>query len=82
MSRVTDRVGRGGHGIPAEVVRRRYQRGLYNFLTLYQPVVRTWRLYDNSERNPVLVAERLEDGLQTIIQPGLWDAVRREAGIR
>lgn len=48
LQRVADRVGRGGHFVPDEVVRRRYHRGLRNFRELYRPLAATWKVYDNS----------------------------------
>jgi predicted ABC-type ATPase len=57
LERVADRVRLGGHGVPADVVRRRYQAGRWNFLTLYRPLATTWRVYDNSvSPGPRLVA--------------------------
>lgn len=48
LQRVAERVRRGGHDIPDEVVRRRYERGLRNFRELYRPLASTWMIYDNS----------------------------------
>ena len=48
ISRVADRVRLGGHNVPEETIRRRYQRGLHNFFSLYQPLADSWWLYDNS----------------------------------
>ncbi|MGD9891642.1 MAG: zeta toxin family protein [Dehalococcoidia bacterium] len=50
IDRVAARVTLGGHHVPSDVIRRRYQRGLKNFFTLYQPLVDSWRVYDNSGR--------------------------------
>lgn len=57
IARVADRVRRGGHHVPDEIVRRRYHGGLRNFFRLYQPLATSWRLYDNSgEEGPHLIA--------------------------
>jgi predicted ABC-type ATPase len=57
VARVRERVRAGGHNVPEETIRRRYDRGLQNFIALYQPLVTTWRVYDNSrEAGPSLVA--------------------------
>ncbi len=37
-----DAIAAGDHHIPEDVVRRRYVRGIQNFLTLYTPLARTW----------------------------------------
>lgn len=38
----------GGHNVPEEIVRRRYGKGIRNFLRLYKPLADTWFFYDNS----------------------------------
>ena len=38
-ARVRDRVRQGGHSIPLDVIRRRFQAGWANFETLYRPLV-------------------------------------------
>lgn len=62
VRRVKARVRRGGHGIPDDVVRRRYYRSASNFWNLYAPLVEAsgglWRVYDNSGPSIRLVARR------------------------
>ena len=55
LSRVGARVLQGGHGVPAEVVVRRFAAGRRNFERVYQPLVDGWALYDNSGDPPVLI---------------------------
>lgn len=45
--RVAERVRQGGHHIPTETIKRRYQKGLSNFLNLYQNLADNWYFYDN-----------------------------------
>jgi predicted ABC-type ATPase len=52
LERVRDRVRRGGHAVPEQTVRRRFQMGLTNFFSLYQPMADTWRIFDNSGTPP------------------------------
>lgn len=56
MQRVAERVRQGGHGVPEEDVRRRFDRGREHFETLYKPLVDAWMLYDNAREVPVLIA--------------------------
>ena len=49
VERVRERVRTGGHNVAEEVIRRRYDAGLRNFWTLYQPLADAWSVYDNSE---------------------------------
>jgi predicted ABC-type ATPase len=56
IERVQRRVASGGHNIPIDVVRRRYERGRINLTQLYLPLCDTWIIYDNSRDEPSLVA--------------------------
>jgi len=48
LKRIEGRVAEGGHDIPEPVVRRRFDRSLRNFWTLYRPLADSWTVYDNS----------------------------------
>ncbi|MFA6409118.1 MAG: zeta toxin family protein [Gammaproteobacteria bacterium] len=60
LERVASRVKKGGHDIPTDTVVRRYKSGLQNILNLYLPQMNTWFFYDNSEDQPIKVAENNE----------------------
>ena len=55
VDRVGRRVREGGHHIPEDVIRRRFELGWHNFLFLYRDIVDTWELYDNSGTAPLLL---------------------------
>lgn len=55
VARVAGRVRQGGHDVPERVVHRRFAAGLENFHRRYKLVVDNWALYDNSDRQPVLL---------------------------
>jgi len=78
VERVADRVRRGGHDVPAEIVRRRYGAGLRNFFRLYEPLGSTWRLYNASGPKPKLVAARLESQPLRVYHEGVWAVVKRQ----
>src|SRR5580692_8223935 len=48
IGRVRTRVLEGGHHVPDDVIRRRYEAGLRNIFRLYRPLAASWRFYDNS----------------------------------
>lgn len=48
IRRVAQRVSQGGHNIPEEVIRRRFEAGRRLFDTVYKSTVDDWTLYDNS----------------------------------
>jgi predicted ABC-type ATPase len=56
LSRVRDRVLKGGHDVPEAVVRRRFSRSIRNFLAEYRPLADSWYLFDNSGQTPVIIA--------------------------
>lgn len=76
VQRVKLRVSLGGHDVPADVVRRRFERSRANFFTLYAPLAADWALFDNSQgRTAVRVAECSANHL-VIHEPLLWKRIR------
>ena len=55
IARVAERVRQGGHDIPENVIRRRFEAGLRNFEQHYRTAVDAWALYDNAGDEPVLI---------------------------
>lgn len=73
IERVEERVRSGGHSIPDEVIRRRYDRGLTNFFNFYQPLADTWAAYDNSgSGTPLLISAGGENIPNRVIRPDTW----------
>jgi predicted ABC-type ATPase len=80
MNRVRDRVRRGGHDVPQDTIRRRYQRGLQNFFHLYRPLADAWWFYDNSfPTRPRLVAQKV-DMIETVRNRPLWLSIEEAYG--
>lgn len=61
VARVRQRVAAGGHNVPEDVIRRRFDAGLQHFEKRYKPLVDEWVLYDNSGEEPV----RLDEGYKS-----------------
>ena len=78
IARIKDRVAEGGHYVPAEDVRRRFARGINNFFNLYEPLLASWMLFDNSKARPVLIAKR-RNGHREVINDALFATVQRSA---
>lgn len=57
LQRVKTRVNEGGHNIPEEVIKRRFENGLKNLFNLYIPIVDKWLLVNNSGESFNFVAE-------------------------
>lgn len=78
VARVANRVRMGGHDIPEVTIRRRYRRGLDNFLRLYRPLATTWRVYDNTSHDgPRLIAEGVGSKTVDVADAGIWDRIER-----
>ena len=78
IARIRDRVQEGGHHVPAEDVRRRFVRGISNFFTLYEPLLDSWMLFDNSKAKPVLIAKR-RNGNREVVNEELFQIIQRTA---
>lgn len=73
VERVAERVRRGGHDVPANVIRRRYRAGLRNFFALYRHVVDSWQLYDNARvAGPRLIATGSVGQRREILDETVW----------
>ena len=57
IERVKARVAAGGHDIPEETIRRRYNVGIHYFFENYAPICERWILADNSQIPFRVIAE-------------------------
>jgi predicted ABC-type ATPase len=75
VRRVKNRVSNGGHNIPIDVIKRRYERGLRNFFELYIPKSDYWSFFDNSNG----IVEMIADGegflTRNVIDKLIWKKV-------
>lgn len=67
VERVRTRVTKGGHNIPEDVIRRRYEKGLKNFVSLFMPICDKWIIADNSQSVPISIAQGAKKMLKSII---------------
>lgn len=74
IARVAKRVSNGGHHIPAEVIRRRYYRGIYNLYKLYMPVCDQWTVIANMDLSPQVIAKYDNSG-KMIFNKNTWDTM-------
>ena len=78
VQRVAERVRRGGHNIPEDVIRRRYKAGLKNFFELYQPIADQWEVYTNNNfgfPNPIAAGQK--NDTIVISNPEVWNEIER-----
>ena len=80
-SRVRQRVIKGGHDIPDDVQRRRFPLGIRNLAQHYRPLLHEWRLYDNTGREPQLIACE-KDGAIEVVDAARLAFIERTASVR
>ena len=68
IERVAQRVKEGGHNIPVDVIRRRYQAGIENLFNIYLPIVDSWMLVENHSNPRVVIADGGFEGTQIYSQ--------------
>jgi predicted ABC-type ATPase len=73
--RVRKRVAMGGHNIPAATIKRRYYRGLINFIKIYSGLADAWVVYDNSRETSTLVASGEKDVSSNILDFQRWKRI-------
>ncbi len=73
-ARVSERVDKGGHNIPVDVIERRYERGLRNFISIFMDLSDSWILYNNSMELPAMVAKGNGFDIQ-IYNDELWKKI-------
>lgn len=81
LSRVQERVSRGGHDVPEPVVRRRFERSMQNFMDHYRQLADSWILLDNSARKPIVIASE-EDQHIRIMNKSLYSVLVKRYGRR
>lgn len=71
VKRVEIRVKEGGHHIPENVIRRRYENGLNNFFKVFYDQVDEWMFIDNSGDPYEVIAEK-DDGFLKVKNEHKW----------
>ncbi|ODT98466.1 MAG: hypothetical protein ABS79_05845 [Planctomycetes bacterium SCN 63-9] len=81
VSRVADRVRSGGHDVPEQTIRRRYESGLANFFKLYMPMTTSWGFFDGSHPSyPECIAQGSGKSVSNVFRHQLWDAIQNRFG--
>ena len=77
VDRVAYRVAHGGHHIPEDDIRRRYERSLSNLFKVYLPIVSSWKIYNNTSTDGHrAVAAKGDGGDIDIFDPVEWERLR------
>ncbi len=76
IQRVKIRVSEGGHHIPVETIRRRYDTGLNNLFKIYFDLVDALLLFDNSKAENTLILELDRGFKQTLYKKRLFNKMK------
>ena len=76
LDRVAIRVAEGGHHIQKEVVLRRYYLGIQNLFNLYADIVDALYIYDNSNLESELIAEKTLNSDYTIYENDKFEILK------
>ena len=79
IQRVAQRVKEGGHNVPAEVIRRRFQLGISNLVNLFIPICNSVLVFNNVKTPAQLIA-RKEEKLSRIeiVEPEMWNQLTQK----
>ncbi len=75
IRRVAERVQQGGHDVPEDVIRRRYQLSLKNFFHLYRSLASVWTIIDNSDSASRMIA-RYNCGCEEVIDTNFYQQMK------
>ena len=75
IKRVETRVREGGHNIPENVIRRRYDNGLKNFFSIFKEIVDDWMFIDNSGEPYQIIAEGAK-GEEEVGNAEIWSKLK------
>jgi predicted ABC-type ATPase len=76
IERIKDRVKKGGHSVPKEIVIRRYYRGIKNLFKYYLQICDYWLVIDNSRESPDIVVEGNKDLELEIFNKQIWSTIK------
>lgn len=76
IQRVAERVSKGGHDIPEDIIRRRYISGIRNLFNLFANEVDYWAIFDNSENPRQMIAKGGANKETSILREELYKIIQ------
>jgi len=81
VARVKDRVAKGGHDVPLDDIKRRFNRSMDNFFIKYRLLADKWILFNNSQSKPIIIAKKQNAHID-VADHDLFDEIIQKIGIR
>ena len=80
ITRVKDRVAQGGHDVPSEDIRRRFERCIERFFKDYRLLADKWILFNNAGSKPEIVVKKQNTHIN-VIDRDLFVEITKKAGV-
>lgn len=77
IQRVAERVSKGGHDIPEDIIRRRYVSGIKNLFNLYATEVDYWAVFDNSDNPRTMVVKGGDNRVTVVLHEEIYTQIQR-----
>ncbi|MCK5494644.1 MAG: zeta toxin family protein [Candidatus Omnitrophica bacterium] len=81
IARVKDRVAAGGHNVPIEDIKRRFERSIDKFFNQYRLLADQWILFNNAETIPKIIARKQNANIEVIDQK-LFAKIIKNIGVK
>lgn len=79
IQRVAQRVKEGGHNVPTDVIRRRFQLGIFNLVNLFIPICDSVLVFNNVKTPAQLIARKEEKLSRVeIVEPEMWNQLTQK----
>lgn len=75
IKRVQERIKKGGHGIPIDIIKRRYHAGIQNLIKIYIPLCDFWLIFDNSNIPGTVIAHGIKEKKTTVLQKVIFENI-------
>jgi predicted ABC-type ATPase len=80
VARVKDRVSQGGHNVPVEDIKRRFERSTERFFKEYRLLADQWILFNNAGAKPEIIAKK-ENAHVIVTDHALFEKILKQAEV-
>jgi len=81
VARVKDRVAQGGHNVPTEDIKRRFERSMDKFFKEYRLLTDEWILFNNEGVSPQIIAKKQNNHID-VVNRVLFEKITNKIGIK
>ncbi len=81
VARIKDRVAQGGHNVPVQDIKRRFERSTEKFFKQYRLLSDKWILFNNAESKPRIIAKK-QNAYIDVIDQGLFEGITKKIRVQ